>query len=141
MALIAACETANDAAAVQTVLIVLGEIPLSKLLEVFHQELICSLTNWSVWHHHVKTVKSAVEYLEFNRNIGATKALNVDFRFIPKRLYTANVSDRRRQFRIVGAACRSCIRRNVRHAIEITGPCQPVSLFIPYGCDVSNGWS
>ena len=36
MALIAACETANDAAAVQTVLIVLGEIPLNKLLEVFH---------------------------------------------------------------------------------------------------------
>ena len=36
MAIIAACETANDAAAVQTVLIVLGEIPLNKLLEVFH---------------------------------------------------------------------------------------------------------
>ena len=36
MALIAASETANDAAAVQTVLIVLGEIPLSKLLEIFH---------------------------------------------------------------------------------------------------------
>jgi len=36
MALIAACETANDAAAVQTVLIVLGEIPPNKLLEVFH---------------------------------------------------------------------------------------------------------
>ena len=36
MALIAACETANHAAAVQTVLIVLGEISLSKLLEVFH---------------------------------------------------------------------------------------------------------
>jgi hypothetical protein len=35
MALIAACETANDAAAVRTVLIVLGEIALSKLLEVF----------------------------------------------------------------------------------------------------------
>jgi hypothetical protein len=63
MALIAACETANDAAAVQTVLIVLGEIPPSKLLEVFHKELICSLTNWSVWYHQVKAVKSAVEYL------------------------------------------------------------------------------
>jgi hypothetical protein len=36
MALIAASETANDAAAFQTVLIVLGEIPLSKLLEIFH---------------------------------------------------------------------------------------------------------
>jgi hypothetical protein len=60
MALIAACEAAN-AAAVQTVLIVLGEIPLNKLLKVFHQELICSLANWSVWYHHVKTVKSAVE--------------------------------------------------------------------------------
>jgi len=36
MALIAACEAANDAAAVQTVLIVLGEIPPNKLLEVFH---------------------------------------------------------------------------------------------------------
>jgi hypothetical protein len=35
-ALIAASETANDAAAVQTVLIVLGEIPPSKLLEIFH---------------------------------------------------------------------------------------------------------
>jgi hypothetical protein len=36
MALIVASESANDAAAVQTVLIVLGEIPLNKLLEVFH---------------------------------------------------------------------------------------------------------
>ena len=75
MALIAARESANSAAAVQTVLSVLGEIPLSKLLEIFHWELICSLTNWSVWHYHIKTMKSAVEYLEFNRNIGPTKAL------------------------------------------------------------------
>jgi hypothetical protein len=29
-------ESANSAAAVQTVLSVLGEIPLSKLLEIFH---------------------------------------------------------------------------------------------------------
>jgi hypothetical protein len=50
----------------RTVLMVLGEIPLSKLLEVFHQELICSLTNCSVGYHHVKGVKSAVENLEFN---------------------------------------------------------------------------
>jgi hypothetical protein len=35
-ALIAASETASDAAVVQTVLIVLGEIPPSKLLEIFH---------------------------------------------------------------------------------------------------------
>src|SRR5260370_1199930 len=100
---------------------------------------MCSLSNWSVWYDHVKTVKSAVEFLEFDRNIGPTKALNVDFCFIPKWLYAADVSDRRRQFRIVCAACRSCVRRNVHHAIEITGPCQPVSFFIPYGCVVSNG--
>jgi hypothetical protein len=36
MALFAAFESANDAAAVQTELIVLGEIPLGKLLEIFH---------------------------------------------------------------------------------------------------------
>jgi len=36
MTLTAASKSANDAAAVQTVLIVLGEIPLSKLLEIFH---------------------------------------------------------------------------------------------------------
>jgi hypothetical protein len=36
MALIAARESANSAAAVQTVLSVLGEIPLSKLLKTFH---------------------------------------------------------------------------------------------------------
>jgi len=36
MALIAARESANSAAAVQTVSSVLGEIPLSKLLEIFH---------------------------------------------------------------------------------------------------------
>jgi hypothetical protein len=53
-------------------------------LEILHQELIGSLTDWSVWRHHVKSVESAVQYLERNRNIGPTKALNVDFRFIPE---------------------------------------------------------
>src|ERR1700752_239040 len=139
MALIAASESANDAASVRTVLIVLGEIPPSKLLEIFHQKLICSPTDWSVRHHQVKTMKSAVEYLELDRNVGPTKVRNVDFRFIPKWLKTADKCDRRRQFRIVLAACRSCVRRNVRHAIEITGPRQPVGFFIPYGCVVFYG--
>src|SRR5215470_8677901 len=114
---IAAPETANDAAAVQSVLIVLGEIPLSKLLEIFHEKPVCSPADWGVWHHQVKTMKGAVEYFELNRNVGPTKVLNVDFRFIPKWLKTADECDRRRQFRIVRAACGSRVRRDVLHAI------------------------
>ncbi len=48
MALIAASETANDAASVQTILTVLGEIPPGKLLEIFHQKLIGSPADWRV---------------------------------------------------------------------------------------------
>jgi hypothetical protein len=62
----------------------LRKVALSEILEILHQELIGSLTDWSVWRHHVKSVESAVQYLERNRNIGPTKALNVDFRFIPE---------------------------------------------------------
>jgi hypothetical protein len=101
---------------------ILREIPPNKLSEVFQQEPICSLTDWSVRYHHVERVKRAIKYLEFNWNIGPTKVLNVGFRFIPKWLYTADVSDRWRQFRIVCTARRSCVRRHVPHAIEITRP-------------------
>src|SRR5437868_15374312 len=129
MALIAACEKNCKwrSARLHCVDRLLREIPLRKLLEVFPQELICSLTDWSIRHHHVKGVKRAVEDLELDRNIGPTKVVNVDLRFIAKWLCTADVGDRWRPFRIVRAACWSCVRRNVRHAFEITGPCQPVS--------------
>src|ERR1043165_8805255 len=99
-------------------------IPPNKLSEFFQQEPMCSLTDWSVRHHHVEPVKRAVEYLEFNWNMRPTKVLDVGLRFIAKRLDTTDVSDRRRQPRIVGAACRSCVRRHVPHAIEIARPCQ-----------------
>src|SRR5476651_682255 len=85
---------------------ILREIPPNKLSEVFQQEPICSLTDWSVRYHHVERVKRTIEYLEFNWNIGPTRVLNVGFRFIPKWLYTADVSDRRRQFQIGRASCR-----------------------------------
>lgn len=66
VALVVSSESENDAADVVS----LGEIPQGKLLEISHEKSICPFTDGSFRHHHVKTVKSAVEYLELNRNIG-----------------------------------------------------------------------